>query len=63
MYFSRINSQNINQLIKEAYSLNKRFTCANSIFDELELDKDNFIDTEKSFREVKILENKDSKRK
>ena len=62
MYFSRINSKNINPLIKEAFSLNKTlagegiytwYPCANSIFQELKLDPETFIDFDKPFSLLK----------
>ena len=61
-YYSRINSQDINPLVKEALILNKKlnddgvytwYSFATSIMNELELEKTDFEFNQKPFKEIK----------
>ena len=62
LYFSRIHTNEINPLVKEALNLNKSlynegiytwYTFVEEIFSEVELDKNNFTEFDKSFTNVK----------
>ena len=63
MYFSRIHSDEINPLIKEALNLNKSmhdngiftwYTFANEIFAEFEIDKSDYEAFSRRFKMAKI---------
>jgi PHP family Zn ribbon phosphoesterase len=68
LYYSRIQSDGINPLVKEAFNINKNisneniytwYTFATEIFKEVELNKNNFEDFKKTIKEKyeeKILE-------
>jgi hypothetical protein len=69
MYFVRINSNNINPLIKESLNVNKKmhdegkyswYICVNNIFKEFDLDYSNI---DKPFHRLKFLLKKNLKRK
>ena len=58
LYYSRIQSDGINPLVKEAFNINKNisneniytwYTFATEIFKEVELNKNNFEDFNKPF--------------
>jgi Gpi18-like mannosyltransferase len=62
LYYSRIQSDGINPLVKEAFNINKNirneniytwYTFATEIFKEVELNKNNFEDFNKPFLLVK----------
>lgn len=62
MYFGRLNSENINQLLKEAHILNKKlhsegmyswYTLASKIFIECDLDITEFENFDKPFLKIK----------
>ena len=69
MYFVRINSNNINPLIKESLNVNKKthdegkyswYICVNNIFKEFDLDYSNI---DKPFHRLKFLLKKEFKKK
>jgi dTDP-4-dehydrorhamnose reductase len=62
VYFSRLNTNNINPLVAEALKVNKKlheediyswYTFANNIFKEFDLNIENYSNTGKSFEKVK----------
>jgi hypothetical protein len=62
MYFVRINSNNINPLIKESLDVNKKnapwYTCVNNIFKEFDLDIEDYSNIDKPFHILKFPLNK-----
>jgi hypothetical protein len=63
MYFIRINSNNINPLIKESLNVNKKmhnegkyswYTCVNNIFKEFDLDIEDYSNIDKPFHTLKF---------
>ena len=61
MYFSRLNTNNINPLVAEALKVNKNvheediyswYTFANNIFKEFDLNIENYSNIDKSFEKV-----------
>ena len=62
MYFSRLNTNNINPLVAEALKVNTNlheeniyswYTFANNIFKEFDLNIENYSNIDKSFEKVK----------
>jgi hypothetical protein len=63
MYFVRINTNNINPLIKESLNINKSlhdegfytwYTLALNIFQEFDLDAEYFSNMDKCFHRIKV---------
>ena len=71
MYFIRINSNNINPLIKESLNVNKKmhnegkyswYTCVNNIFKEFDLDIEDYSNIDKPFHRLKFPLKKELKK-
>jgi hypothetical protein len=71
MYFIRINSNNINPLIKESLNVNKKmhnegkyswYTCVNNIFKEFDLDIEDYSNIDKPFHTLKFPLKKELKK-
>jgi benzoyl-CoA reductase/2-hydroxyglutaryl-CoA dehydratase subunit BcrC/BadD/HgdB len=72
MYFVRINSNNINPLIKESLNVNKKkmhdegkyswYTCLNNIFKEFDLDIEDYSNIDKPFHRLQFPLSNSSKR-
>ena len=63
MYFVRINTNNINPLIKESFNINNFlhdegfntwYTLALNVFQEFDLDAEDFSNMDKCFNKIKV---------
>ena len=71
MYFVRINTNNINPLIKESLNINKSlhdegfytwYTLALNVFQEFDLDAEDFSNMDKCFHKIKLPFKKEFKK-